>query len=100
MGVKLLAHSSRAPSSDDPVHAPVGQEQVTLRIDVADVAPHSSFTFSAPMRSIRPCLFLATDQLRHVRRCHVEGTKSGILNEKLKADADVDALTAWLNFKF
>ena len=39
MGMKFLAHSSRAPSSDDPVHAPVGQEQVTVRIDVADVAP-------------------------------------------------------------
>jgi opacity protein-like surface antigen len=27
-------------------------------------------------------------------------TNSGILTEKLKADHSVDALTAWLNFKF
>jgi hypothetical protein len=59
-------------AADDLVHAPGGQEQVTVRIDVADVAPKALLLSLRRCARSRPCLFLATDRLRHVQRCHVE----------------------------
>jgi hypothetical protein len=88
-------------AGDDLVQAPGGQEQVTVRIDVADVAP------------LQLVYFLCADALDPARVFSwqridfgtsdvvtLKTTKSGILNEKLKADDSVDVLTARLNFKF